>query len=67
MRPGISSMALLQGMLLPEKAGPLFAEVLSPTRVTPVGSSMPQQVSAQEHPPTCLHWASLGPGWVPHP
>lgn len=50
MHPGISSTALLQGVLLPDKAGPLFAEVLCPTRVTPAGSSMPQQVRAHEHP-----------------
>lgn len=48
MHPRISSMALLQGMLLPDKAGPLFAEVSRPTRVTPAGSSMPQQVRAHE-------------------
>lgn len=42
-------MALLQGMLLPDKAGPLFVEALCPTRVTPAGSSMPQQVRSHEH------------------
>lgn len=50
MHPGISSMALLQGMLLPDEAGPLFVEALCPTRVTPAGSSMPQQVRSHEHP-----------------
>lgn len=50
MHPGISSMALLQDMLLPDKAGPLFVEALCPTRVTPAGSSMPQQVRSHEHP-----------------
>lgn len=55
-------MAFAGSVSLPDRVGPLFAEVQAPPSPPHGGSSVPQQARAREHQPDTLSTGHPGPG-----